>query len=310
MSKRNKRANRRRDIPGPIGWDRVRAIFDNPRPPQTVTERQFDYANEVLDQLARTPHTQIDFHDLWYYHHDLASVELQPDLFDYLFPACLMYWHVSLMLNKSCGGGDIEFHQAIQQGNILEKMVTPERRNLIYEFFRDSFLERLDAERGFACSSPRDLEDGWLSRFNVLGCVIPRIDLLWNAWWSLETPGRAVAALEYCSGLMYLGWDNPLYRHISRFVGQVWPMLDDNPSRIPEDGWMRVNLDFLSATLTAEFVQAHIIKAVVRLEGEPEWEMARQVERDFPESRKLVSIRVSELPRLLDPRSGLNQWSA
>ena len=86
------------------------------------------------------------------------------------------------------------------RGNVLEKMLAPRRRGAIFEFFRDSFLERLDAERGFALSSPRDLENGWLARFNTLACLMPRIDLLWEPWWSLATPGRAVAASSIARG--------------------------------------------------------------------------------------------------------------
>jgi hypothetical protein len=69
-----------------INWDRARTIFSFPEPPQDVWERQFDYCEEELSRIARTPWEQFDFDDLWYYHHDLAYVELQPDLFNYLFP--------------------------------------------------------------------------------------------------------------------------------------------------------------------------------------------------------------------------------
>jgi len=236
---------------------------------------------------------------LWYYYHDLASVELQPDLFDYLFPACLMHWHVTLMQDQGCGRGDIEFHDALRRGNVLEKMVTPARRDAIFEFFRDSFLERLDAERGFTCSTLRDLESGWLARFNTMGCLMPRIELFWESWWSLASPGRAVAALKYCSGLMYLGWENPLYRPFSRFVGSMCPYLNHGDSGITRQGWMRGNLDYLSATLTTDFVADRVIQAVARLEGEPEWEQARQLKWDLPRCRDLVSFRVAELPVLL-----------
>ena len=307
MSKKSDR--RRRPESGPIDWDRVRSIFDNPRPPVKITQCQFDYGDEALERLARTPHTQIDFRDLWYYYHDLAAVELQPDLFDYLFPACLMHWHVTLMQNEACGRGDIEFHDALVRGNVLEKMVTPARKDAIYVFFRDSFLERLDAERGFALASPRDLENGWLARFNTLGCLMPRIDMLWEPWWSLATPGRAVAALKYCSGLMYPGWANPLYGQFSRLMGSMCPYLNHGDSGITRRGWMRANLDFLTRTLTVEFVEEHVEKAVARLEKEPEREKARQLLSDFPERREMVALRVAELPLLLAKHTGPGGWS-
>ena len=73
-----------------VSWDRARAIFGYPDPPTEVTESQFDGFDDALRRLATTPYDEIDFSDLWYYHHDLTYMELQPDLFAYLFPVCLM----------------------------------------------------------------------------------------------------------------------------------------------------------------------------------------------------------------------------
>lgn len=300
---------RRRVGPGPIGWERVKAIFGNPRPPKTVTERQFDYNDDALDRLARTPHEQIDFGDLWYYHHDLAYVELQPDLFDYLFPACLMDWHDSLMRNRPASHGDSEFHYGVHRGDIFEKMVTAERRDLIYEFFRDSFLERLDAERGFVYSGTETPAYGWMGRFNSLGLVMPRIDMLWEPWWSVETPGRAVAALQYCSGLMYLEGENPLFGPWTHDRGGGGPYLWEADSLIYDVGWKPENIDFLSKILTVDFVEHLIGKVVTRLEAEPEWEKARRVAGDFPERRELVAFRVAELPLLLAMPTRPDAWT-
>jgi hypothetical protein len=123
-----------------ISWDRVREIFGHPEPPEEVWERQFDCHDDVLHRLARTPYSEIDFGDLWYYHHNLAHVELQPDLFRFLFPVCLMDWHHSLAQNNACSHGGSEFHYGVHRGRVLETMVTPAQRFAIYEFIRDSFL--------------------------------------------------------------------------------------------------------------------------------------------------------------------------
>lgn len=52
-----------------IHWHRVGAIFGYPKPPHKVTERQFDDFEDELRKLAQTPYEEIDFGDLWYYHH-------------------------------------------------------------------------------------------------------------------------------------------------------------------------------------------------------------------------------------------------
>lgn len=300
------RTNRRKPG-GPIGWARARAIFGEPQPPKTVIQQRGDRGEQVFLRLARTSHEWIDFKDLSQYQDDFAYGDLQPDLFNYLFPACLMHWHASLMENKACGHAD--FHHGIRKGNVLEKMVQPERRNLIYEFFRDSFLERLDMERGFVYTGSRTPAYGWIMRFNSVGLVMPRIDLLWNSWWSLDTPGRAVAALQYCSGLMYFEEDNPVFGAWTKEGGGGGPYLWENDSLIYDAGWKPENLDFLSKTLTVEFVEQHVEKAVARLEGEPEGEKARQLLEDLPERRELVALRVAELPLLLAERKGPGGWS-
>src|SRR5688572_22236798 len=173
-----------------ISWERARAIFGNAGPPAEVWESQFDYFDEALQRLAATPFQAIDASDLWYYFHDLAYVTLQPDLFAYLFPVCLMDWHHTLMRNEACSHGDAEFHYGLLRGNVLDKMLTPRQRESVFEFFRDGFLERLDAERGFAMPADRTTAFAWLQRFNSLALITPRIDLVWNPWWSIETPGR------------------------------------------------------------------------------------------------------------------------
>lgn len=162
-----------------VDWQRVRTIFDHPNPPHKVTERQFDDFDDELRKLAQTPYEQIDFGDLWYYHHDLAYVELQPDLFQYLFPVCLMDWHLTLMENASCSHGDSEFHYGILQGDVLGKMLTDQQRRDIDMFFRDSFIHRIDSERGLRMVGSCATAHGWMFRLNSLGMVTSLIAEIW-----------------------------------------------------------------------------------------------------------------------------------
>jgi hypothetical protein len=296
---------RRHDDSKSISWERVRTIFGNAPPLTTIWEAQFDYFELELQRLAHTPYQKIDFSDLWYYHHDLAYVELQPELFNYLFPVCLMDWHQSLMDNKPCSHGDSEFHYGVHQGNVFDKMMTAAQREAVYEFFRDSFLERLDLERGFA-----EIRNGsptfcWIGRFNSLGVIMPRIEWIWNAWWTLETPGRAVAALQYCSCLMYFEGENPLF--------EIWkgvsPPLWTNDSLFGGGaGWREENIAFLSASLTTDFVVSKVEKATARLELEPGGEKARRLQADLPQCRPLIEERIKELLLRLRNPSAV-EWS-
>lgn len=271
-----------------ISWKRVRAIFDNPEPPEHVGQSQFDGFDEKLAQLARTPYYEIDFSDLWYYHHDLAYMELQPDLFNYLFPVCLMDWHESLMENMPCSHGDSEFHYGVRHGKVFEKMLTPEQRTAVAEFFRDSFLARLDIETHVF---PKDADKrpafAWLRRFNSLGIILPNLDIVWNAWWSLETAGRAIAAIQYLSGLMY-----------------PRPWLWENDCHDFSYGWLAENVAFLEKTLTVDFVHRQFAHAVARLKDHSQVEQAQRAQLDLADWPERIEDRVGALPAALrDPQA-------
>ncbi len=287
---------------GEISWERVRRIFGDPAPVQDVWESQFDRFDKELAALARTPYEQIDFGDLWYYYHDLASMDLQPNLFAYLFPVCLMHWHHTLLHSQEWAG-DIEFHSALLRGDILDKMLTAEQTDGMCRFFRDSFLARLDADRSVKNSNL------WIFRLNSLGLIIPKVEILWTPWWEFDTAGRTVAGLQYCSGLMYRSNENPLYEPWTPVGGGGGPYLWEHDSEIYDSGWLRENTEFLRQVLTVEFVGDRLALAVSRLEGEPEFDVAVKMHQEFADRRSLIAARVSELPVLLGRSEFVAGWT-
>lgn len=291
-----------------IEWHRVRAIFGHPKPPSNVWEQQFDGFDDELNKLARTPYEEIDFGDLWYYHHDLAYVELQPEVFHYLFPVCLMDWYLTLMANKSCSHGDSEFHYGLVQGGVLEKMMTHQQREEVFEFFQDSFMERLDAERGLRMTGSGASAHGWMFRLNSMGIVMPIISRIWTAWWKLNTIGQAVSAIQYLSGLMYFEGENPVFEMWTPEQGGGGPYLWENDSHIYSTGWLNENVEFLSDVLSCEFVELRLRLAVEKLDGQPEHPVAQQMLADLPDRRELVGLRSAELPSLLGSHQA-NGWS-
>ncbi|MFO0960922.1 MAG: hypothetical protein U0800_26370 [Isosphaeraceae bacterium] len=284
-------------------WDRALAIFGNPSPPAVVWQRQFDDDDETLKRLARTPHEHIDFRDLWYYHHDLAYVELQPDLFDYLFPACLVDWLETLRNNQPCSHGDSDFHKGLFQGRVLETRMTPERREAVFAFFTDGLLERLDAERGFASNGSATPAYGWIGRLNSLGIIMPGIRRIWEPWWSVETPGRSVCTIQYASDLMYPEGENPLFPAWTREQGGGGPYIWQNDTMIYDAGWDESNLEFLRSILTVDSVTDLVLRAADRLEGEPEAAKARQVADDLGRCRDQLSTDASSCPNCWPART-------
>lgn len=288
-----------------ISLERARAIFGNASAPEIVSERQFDWFDEKLYTLAHTPQDRITREDLWYYLHDLAYVDLQPELFAYLFPVCLHFWYSSLMDNQDCAQGDAEFHYALAHGRILEKMVSPAQRDQIFDFFHDGFLDRLDRERGVAASSTEPPAYSWMRRFNSLGLVTPLIERIWTSWWGMQTPGQAVSALMYASGLMYRRGENPIFPALPLGAPPLW----ENDSYIFDSGWLPENLDFLWRTLTVGYLREKVIEAAARLAAEPEAEMASRLARDFEHHADTARTRIDSLLLILvDPAPCMVDW--
>lgn len=280
---------------GRVSLERARAIFGNAPPPVRVSEPQFDGFDDELYALSQTPQDRITPEGLWYYLHDLAYVDLQPDLFDYLFPVCLNFWSSSLMRNHDCSQGDAEFHYALTHGQILEKMLTPAQRDRVFDFFHDGFLDRLDQERGFVASPGQPPAYSWMWRFNSLGLVAPIIERIWTSWWNMETPGQAVSALMYASGLMFRQGENPVFPSLPGGAPPLW----ERDSYIFDSGWLPENLDFLWRTLTVDYLREKVAEAARRLATEPESAMASRLEGDFARRAETVESRIGSLLLLL-----------
>lgn len=283
----------------------ARAIFSNPEAPSQVSEYQFDGFDDDLRRLAQTPWDKIHDADLWYYLHDLAYVELQPDLFAYLFPVCLNFWYHTLMNSVGCAVGDAEFHYSLFHGQILEKHVTPSQHDQIFTFFHDGFLDRIDEERGFIYRDSHTPAYGWMHRFNSLGLITPLTEPIWNSWWSMNSCGQAVSALMYLSGLMYGRGENPIFKPWTKKHGGGGPYLWENDSQIFDSGWLPANLDFFRRTLTVDYLGQKAREASERLATEPEAELANQIYKDYERFAEDVEIRIEYLIERLEAPHGV-----
>ena len=275
-----------------------------------MTECQFDYCDDKLQELGRTRFEEIDFDDLWYYYLDLAYVELQPELFAYLFPVCLMDWHHTLLAGEPCSHGDSEFHYGVHHGQVFQKMLTDEQRRDVFAVFRDSFHYRLDQQRGLPLKITKENSLGWLWRFNSLGKVLPDISPIWLPWWRLETPGCAVAAMIYCAALVYeCGEANPVFElpQVALERGFLIPLWDDD-SYISHVGWQIDNVGFVRSQLTVDFVFASVERALNVLTEQAEYSAVLKLQADMPSHRDVIQSRVTELPDLLTKPDAM-EWT-
>lgn len=292
----------------PITWDRLKSIFGRQQPIRQVTQRQFDGFDDVLERLSRTPVESIDFADLWYYHHDLAYQTLQDDLFAHLFPACLMDWHESLLVNRPCSHGDSEFHYGIINGDVLRKMLTHEQRVKVEAVFRDSMLTRMDRERGLVSCGSTTPAYAWIERLNSLGQCSECLPEIWERWWKVETYGRAVCLLQYCSALIYFEVDNPIFKPANPAIGGGPPCLWESDCLFGKMIWISANVEFLESFLTAERVATGLRSAAEKLSSEPEAAVAAQLANDSVDQLPLVEMRLEQLRGILTSGDSLQHW--
>jgi hypothetical protein len=286
-----------------ITRDRFVNVLGQAPKPQAVWQKQFDYNDEALIEMAHMDWDRVPDDYMWYYFLDLAFVDLQPDLFRHLFPACLKYWFETLMRNESAAYGDSDFHYSLMQGRILDRMLTENERQRLYDLFRDGMLDRIEAERGFVCSESQDLigtrakyADAWIFRLNTLGIVAPVIQRIWEPWWRLDHSGKAVGAITYASGLVYLAEENPIFgawRAAGR--GRGGPFLAEIDSSIFDWAWRGDNLAFLREALSVDYVIAKLDQAATILSASPEAALAQRVARDSQTRRDIIEIRIGDL---------------
>jgi hypothetical protein len=263
--------------------------------PESVWEQQFDGFQHTLVKLARLPWDEVPQHDLWEYFLDLSYVELQPDLFRHLFPACLKYWYDTLLRNESAECGDSDFHYSLLQGNIADRMLSETERERLYAFFRDGFLDRVDKQRGFVYEPGGRSANAWISRFNSLGIVAPVVPSIWEEWWNMDHPGKAVSAVMYSSGLVYLKGENPIYGVSTSRVGGGGPYLTQNDSQIFDYGWRHDNVAHLAGVLSVDYVLKKLQQAARALAPCAEGEMAARVADDALMRKDVIEIRISDV---------------
>lgn len=262
--------------------EHCRHIFGDPLPVLRVWEPEFDYADQQLQQIAATDWRQITQGQLSsYYVLNLVWHEpLQPDLFRYLFPLCLAEWHETVLTDADDGFFAETFQRALRRAYLWQDMMSSVERLQVSCFLRETLLARMDRESDFF--SPM----GWLESLNNLAGITADISVVWLDWWQMDTPGRAVCALQYSAQLIYPPEHNPLWRE--QWYDWRLPLTDSGP-------WLTENVAFLRQQLTPDELVAVTQAAAYRLRAEPEWEMAARIAVDALNSREIMAIQIEVL---------------
>jgi hypothetical protein len=272
------------------------------RPPEKVTQGAFEGNDRHLRRLVRLrPGEQADANDLWEYIHDLRYTDIQGTLLVYLLPFCLQAWREDLRGIHHGYGGVIEnFYPVLADRHIFDLHLTPKQSAVVSEFMRQTILEEIDDQRGLAFQGSRTRPYRWFGALTTYGVLLPDVERLWNAWWSLDTVGRAIAAVQYISCLMYPERENPVFAPWTPDLGGGPPCLWGFEGHLYNHRWLEPNVIFMKEILTVQRVNEVLAQAVGQLAGQPEYDAATAVQQDFPLCTATLEGRCAELPRLLE----------
>lgn len=282
-------------------------------PPSTITQEAFDHDADHLHRLVQLkPGELASPGDLWNYSQDLRYTEIQGALFKYLLPICLQAWHDDLCGARDYGGFVEHLYPVLADRHVFDTHLLPEQTAAISERMRESILAEIDAQRGLAYRGMKARPYRWIRALTTYGVILPDIDRLWTAWWTVGTIGRAVSAVQYISALMYANDANPVFAPWTRDEGGGPPSLWELEGHLYSHRWLEPNIDFLRRTLHIPAVTDLLNRAVETLKGQAEHDVARRMSADVPTCAEILAARCSELPRVLATRqepSQMLEWS-
>jgi hypothetical protein len=279
----------------------LRRGLGEPVAPDRITQEPFDFDDGHLRRLARLkPTERAAAGDLWNYTQDLRYTgSIQTQLLLHVLPFALQAWHEDLRGADGYGGFVVQFYPALLNHGVFETHLKSEQSQAVSQFMRDSIIEEIDDQRGLTSQGMGARAYRWIGALATHGVLFPDVERLWMDWWSLETSGRAIAAVQYISALMYPVDENPIFAPWTHQGGGGPPCLWDWAGDLFEHRWRVENVTFLERALTPDAVGDVLRSAAQRLEQHPEGPIASRVLADLPARADLLAARGAELPRLL-----------
>ncbi len=234
-------------------------IFGHPKPVEIVTEKQFDYGQDRLQVLARSPWHEMETRRDSFYLMDLAYCGLQQDLFDYAFPGFLIRWWEGLVAQASAAHGETDIYFAIWHGQVFNKMMPLERRTRVMEWMTRAFIDALDAWSGWTTwQYSEGTNHHFLWTFNSLGRTLPVTPSLWKQMSNVSTPGRAQFWILIGTGLAYPTNEVPWIPPWTPDGGGGGVYIEESDDQIYTAGYLSENVDFLRQELTLESLRQRI----------------------------------------------------
>jgi hypothetical protein len=251
----------------------IRHAFGDPSPltADAIWQKPFDYDEGHLQRLAAlAPGAEAEPADLVAYALDFKYTPIQKNLFLHVLPFCLRAWREDL--TSPFGRYETfvdEFYPALLRSRVFDGVLTKDQTAAVATFLREAILAQIDAQQGLSFKGSKSPVYAWFHAVSTYGLLRPDIETLWSAWWAVETPGRALAAAQYASCLIYDETANPVFDAWTREHGGGPPCLWHYRGHVLEESWHPDNLQMLERVLTPDGVRELLDRAVARLQGHP-----------------------------------------
>lgn len=183
---------------------------------------------------------------------------------------------------------------------MFSEHLTSKQTAAVSEFMRQIILDEIDAQSGLAYQGSKARPYRWIRALTTYGVLLPDVDRMWGAWWSLDTVGRAIAATQYVSCLMYPENENPVFAPWTPNRGGGPPCLREFEGHLYAHHWLEPNVAFLREALNVSRATEDFNRAVDRLVERSEHEVAARIRENLPLLADTLQSRCAELPRLLE----------
>lgn len=278
--------------------EKLTAAFGEPPFPATVWQDTYDTTPDALWRLWRSGDIERYSMTLFQYVECLHYIKTQQlELLRCLLPLCMRAWRRSLLYDNM-GGFAEQFHAALVERQSLNLLSEGDRK-AVYQFMRDSLLDRMDKETSLTIQGGKCPTYDWILFFGSYGTIVPDVESLWQAWWRMEAPGHAIAALQYASCLIYYEHENPVFTLWTPEEGGGVPVLWETESLGFEERWLPENVEYLRRTLTPDYLREKVRLAVQVLQGHAIRSQVARIQTDMETWDVVIKARLSELPDLL-----------
>jgi len=276
-------------------------VLGNLTPPEKITQEAFEGDDAHLRRLVRLhPGQRAEASDLWDYTQDLLYTGIQGPLLAYLLPFCLHAWREDLCgISREYGGFVEHFYPVLADRQIFENHLSSTQGAAVAEFMRQAILEEIDGQRGLSYKGSNARPYRWVRALTTYGVLRPDAHRLWEAWWSLGTVGRAIAALQYISCLTYSDSENPVFAPWTSDRGGGPPCLWEFEGHLYKHRWLQTNVEFLREWLVIGRLTDAVSRAVEHLVDQPEHAVAAGIRDDLPLCAGTLEARCAELALFL-----------